>query len=466
MAQKEQALQQIMRQSIQQYQMLRQGQCVLCALSGGADSIALLRALLAVAQQMQWRIQACHINHMLRGEEAMRDEMFVRTQCDELGVPLTVKKQDVKAYALEHKMGTEEAARQVRYALLQECAADIAADKIALAHTLDDNLETMLFHLVRGAGAQGLSGIPPVRDNLVRPLIGVTRVQVEAFLAVLAQPYVNDSTNVSTQYTRNQIRHEIIPILQKINPRCAQAAGRTAQLLRQDNAYLAMQTEMFWQQHHTIDAQGVHLSCKAIQTAPEALRGRLLRQALQASNIPMAQCTHLCVAQLTALSCSEKPSGVLQLPNEMLAMRQYDDLWIGKAYPQKIQQEIPLKVGERVPLWQSDAFLSVREVKNGQDFYKKFNTFSVDCGKINFDTLCVRTRRTGDKIQLTQTGGHRSLKRLMIDKRVPRLSRDLLAVIADCNGVIAVQGFGVEQQRKPAANAAAIIFKIEGINEG
>lgn len=451
-------------ETIHQYDMLRAGDRVLCAVSGGADSVALLRALLALSGALGVTVCACHVNHMLRGEEADRDECFVRELCGSLSVPLTVAQRDVAAFAATHGLGTEEAAREVRYAALREAAASFQANKTALAHTLDDNLETMLFHLARGTGPLGLGGIPPVRGELIRPLIGMTRAQVESFLLACEQPFMHDSTNDSTDYTRNRIRREVIPVLRQINPRCAEAAGRSARLLRKDEQYLAAQAETLRRTMCRKSAQGVHIGCRALRDAPDVLRGRILRATLREAGLPMVDCTSLIIRELTALALAQRVDGQRSLPGGMVAVRQYDDLFLGALPERAAPAEIPLKPGCREELWQKGTTLTVCAQKNAQDFNKTFNTFAADCGKINLGTLCVRTRRQGDTLRLTARGGHRTLKRLMIDKRIPRYERDGIAVIADDQGVIAVQGLGLNLDRQPDTGPI-LIFTFEGIKE-
>ena len=212
------------KQTIEDYHMLSPGEPVLAALSGGADSVALLRALLALG----YSVRAFHLNHCLRGAESDRDETFCRALCERLGVPLTVERIDVRAQTAGE--GIEAAARRIRY---ERLVAAAQGAKIATAHTADDNLETMLFHLARGTGPKGLAGIPPVRGDIIRPLIGAERAQVEAYLAELGQDFVTDSTNLSGDYTRNRIRHEVVPVLRQLNPSVCGAAARLGGLLRQ-----------------------------------------------------------------------------------------------------------------------------------------------------------------------------------------------------------------------------------------
>ena len=220
--------------TIRRFAMLRPGERVLVALSGGADSVSLLLVL----QKLGYEVRAFHLNHCLRGAESDRDEAFCRALCAERGVPLNVGRCDIAA--LSQGKAVEETARRERYRLLEQAAE---GDKIATAHTADDKLETVLFHLVRGSGAKGVSGIPPVRGAVIRPLLFAERREIEAFLRENGQDYVTDSSNLSDDYTRNRLRHSVLPVLRGINEQAAQAALRLGEQLRQDEACLGGQAE-------------------------------------------------------------------------------------------------------------------------------------------------------------------------------------------------------------------------------
>ncbi len=196
--------------AVNQYQMLENGESVVVALSGGADSVSLLHSL----KSLGFSVSAVHVNHNLRGQESDFDEEFCRNLCQKLEIPLTVVSVDVKSYAQQNKLSLEEAARVLRYKALQETAGEL---KIATAHTVNDSFETSLFNLVRGTGVSGI-GIPPVRGNIVRPLINCTRQDVEAYLAQNGLGYVTDSTNLQENCSRNIIRLSVIPQLLRLNP--------------------------------------------------------------------------------------------------------------------------------------------------------------------------------------------------------------------------------------------------------
>lgn len=227
------------------YDMLPKGSRVLCAVSGGADSMCLLHWLYTMREKRDIELFAAHFEHGLRGEESRRDAIFTQKQCEKLGVPCTVGHGDVTAFAAERKIGTEEAARELRYQFLEETAERLGCSRIATAHNLNDNAETILMNLCRGSGTRGLAGIPPVRGKIVRPLLQTSRSEIEAYLMENCIAHVEDSTNSSDDYTRNRIRHRLLPLLTEENPAVLTAIGRTAELLREDDECLCREAERF-----------------------------------------------------------------------------------------------------------------------------------------------------------------------------------------------------------------------------
>ena len=207
--------------------------------------MCLLAWLNELREEYGFSLFAAHYEHGLRGEESQRDAAFTKEQCERLGIPCTVGHGDVAGYAAENRLGIEDAARTLRYRFLEETADRLRCDRIATAHTLNDNAETVLMNLCRGAGTRGLAGIPPVRGRLIRPLLETDREEIETYLKAHAIPHVEDSSNASDDYTRNRIRHRLIPLLKEENPSVLSAISRTAEILREDDSCLCRQAEAF-----------------------------------------------------------------------------------------------------------------------------------------------------------------------------------------------------------------------------
>ena len=433
--------------TIRRYDMLRPGETVLAALSGGADSVSLLLVL----QSLGYEVRAFHLNHCLRGAESDRDEAFCRALCEKRGVPLTVVRVDIAA--LSQGKAVEETARRERYAQLEKAADGC---KIATAHTADDNLETVLFHLVRGSGARGLAGIPPVRGNIIRPLLNAERREIEAFLRENGQDYVTDSSNLSDDYTRNRLRHSVLPVLRSINEQAAQAALRLGEQLRQDEACLGGQAERCLQT--ALRADGAYLTAPFLACHP-AVQGRALREAARRAGMPMRDLSQTHIEALERLLSSADPSAQLDLPHGFAARREYERFRIEKRESLPAAEAMALAVPFD-GVWAGGNRVKLRKLEKSEVFYKTVNTFCADCGTIDFASLCVRARQTGDRLRLTEKGGSRTLKKLMIDRKIPAAERDALAVIADKNGVIAVQNIGMDLSRAPK-NGERLEIKIE-----
>ena len=212
---------------------------VLVALSGGADSTVLLLGTVRLAEKCGFKVFASHVNHKIRGVEADRDEKFCRELCDGLGVKLFVAKLDVPALAKSRGESLELCARNVRYAALENFRQKKKIDFIATAHNADDNAETVLHNLIRGTGLDGLAGIPKKRDSIIRPLLGFYRREIEEYLASLAASCVTDSTNTDTEYTRNFLRHVILPVMRKVNPSVSETINRLSRFAAEDSCFIA-----------------------------------------------------------------------------------------------------------------------------------------------------------------------------------------------------------------------------------
>ena len=246
------------------------GGLILCAVSGGRDSVCLLHYLHHLGQERGFAVAAAHLNHGMR-PTAQRDEDLVRALCAERNIPFYTETVDVYALCAVWRLTVEETGRRARYDFLRRTADALAADFIATAHHRDDQAETVLLQLLRGTGPQGLTGIPPVRDGIIRPLLDTPRAAIDDYIAQNRLPYVTDETNLDTHYARNRLRLDIMPQLLAINPAAAAHIARTADILRAENDLLDAQAAAL------LPPEGTTLLCAALLSAPEALRPRMLR---------------------------------------------------------------------------------------------------------------------------------------------------------------------------------------------
>ncbi len=396
---------------IREYGLIEKGDSITCAVSGGADSVALLFALYLLRDKLGIYLQAAHFNHGLRGAESDRDEDFVRQLCHRYDIELSVGAGNVTP----GKKGLEAAARDARYAFLNTLPG-----KIATAHTADDNAETVLMHLVRGTGLKGLGGIAPMNGKLIRPMLSVTRRDVLAFLEEYHLDYVTDSSNETDDFLRNRLRHKIMPILKKENPRFSENTSETALRLRQDECVLS---EL---------AKATSTEVSQLRQLPEALQFRKYADFLEQSGVPEPEAEHLKL--LHKLVMSDNPSAKASFPGGVLICRNYDKL-------------------EKVSLCHRTEPKSL--TCPGEVLYSNFKISCCQAGEIENSSECfsvlpkgqmvVRSREPGDSIRLS--AGTTSLKKLFSDKKIPANCRDTIPVIADDEGVIAVGGIGANLDR-------------------
>lgn len=400
---------------VRRYELIVPGDEVVCAISGGADSVALLFALYLLQQKLQFHLSAAHFNHQLRGAESDRDEAFVRSLCDRYDIPLHVGTAPVKP----GKKGLEAAAREARYAFF-----DTLPGKIATAHTADDNAETVLMHLVRGTGLKGLGGITPQTKKLIRPMLTVTRQDVLDFLQEYCLQYVTDSSNTTDDFLRNRLRHHVMPLLTAENPRLAENLTTMALSLRQDEAYLQQAA-----------ARASTLEVEALRQMEPALRSRILENFLKENGVREPEYRHISMVQ--NLVFSSKPSARAELPGGVTVERCYGTL---RVMPQGQLQPVKLQCPGETLLPQLGLKITCCPAQ------QIINTDTVFTLQISGD-VWLRSRQTGDSIHLS--GGSKTLKKLFIDRKIPASQRSLVPVLTDGEGVLAVYGIGADQKRIP-----------------
>lgn len=422
-------------------QMTAVGDRVLTAVSGGADSLTLLHVLLTLRQQLGLgEVAAAHIHHGLRGAEADRDEAAVRAFCEQQGVRLFVCHADVATEARRRGMGVEETGRVVRYEFLQKIAAENGFLRVATAHTLSDAMETVLLHLVRGTGAAGLAGIPPVRGNLIRPLLTCTRAEIETYCAENALPFVVDSTNADLAFARNRVRGCIVPELYSLNPRADEAFARFMRTARED--------ERYWREQVATARNAARLElgiyrADLLQQLPTALRTRVLRSVVEESGDVLLEERH--VRQLERLLTE---GGTVTVSGGLLVSVKQNYLTIKSPHWAEPPAERPLCVGEsysfggstyRCELW------SPEEYQKRKKIHKILLQCTCDYDKIK-GAATVRPRRSGDELHPRRRGGSKTLKKWMNECRVPAVRRDLIPLLVDDEGVALVVGLGCDRR--------------------
>ena len=419
--------------AISQFGLLEKGDTITVALSGGADSVALLHILNSLKDELGITVNAAHLNHSIRGIEADSDQKFVQEFCEKNNIELFCEKQDIPKFAKDNHISLELAARQQRYEFLQR----VAVGKIATAHTASDNLETMIFNLTRGTALKGLCGIPPKRDNIIRPVIFCTREDIEKYCANNGLNFVTDSTNLSDDYSRNKIRHNVIPVLKKINQNAEISAVKTAVSLTEDYAFIQKEANNLLFSLYNEDS----LLVTDFKNLNEAVAKRVIIEYFSIC-YPEISLENQHINEIYSACIGEKSK--VNLPDNMYAVISNNQLTVTDGAFEKLKFSV-----------------KITEIQNVNNL---FSNNLIDCDKI-VGKLNVRTRKDGDKIRLKCRGYTKTLKKLFTENKIPLNVRENLPVIADEKGVVWVHNIGVAE-RVAVSEATKKMLKIEVLSGG
>ena len=413
-----------MERFLREYHMVSPGDTVICALSGGADSVAMTFAFYLLKEKLGITLEAAHFNHHLRGEESDRDQKFSETFCDQFDIPLHLGSGQV----VSGPKGLEAAAREARYAFLRSLPG-----KIATAHTADDNAETVLMHLIRGTGLKGLGAISPVRGNLIRPMLTCTRREVEDFLMDQGLKHVEDSSNASSDFLRNRVRHGVMPLLKAENPRISQNLSAMALRLRQDESCLSGDLPA-----------AEETSVEILKSMAPARRSRCLEQMLKRNGVREPEETHIDL--LESLLFSDKPSARASFPGNVEIARNYDRLEVLSGRREIEKRILPCPGSLEIP--ELNLRILCAEASGPLKTYDAFTVAALG-------PITVGPREPGD--EMTLSGGRKSLKKLFIDRKIPGTRRGLIPVIRDENGILGVYTLGADLGRLAEALPAVEI---------
>jgi tRNA(Ile)-lysidine synthase len=406
------------------------GETVVVAVSGGADSVALLD-ILASHRGLGLKLVAAHLNHMLRGAESDGDEEFVRNLAQSHGIPCVVRRVDVKEVARQEGRSLEDAGRSVRYAFLDDVAATHGSLSVALAHHAGDQAETVLMRLLRGAAGSGLCAMAPrSAGRYVRPLLGVGRAEIEEYLKTRGIAWRNDSSNEDGRYLRNRIRHELIPFLAGYNPAISERLCATADALAADEEFLDAATDEAFTRHGVQSPGRVTLSVHGVRSEPRGIRLRLYRRGVLQAKGDLARISFHHLQGIDRLLFSPAPNRSLALPDAIRAEKSYGEISFSSMEEKKLlpPDEIFLDGPGVYPL-PGRGVLSV-------DFaHSPAEPKSVPAATAYFDLeqapfpWCVRRFRPGDRFSPFGMAGHKKVKNLFIDAKIPLSSRPLVPLI-------------------------------------
>lgn len=421
------------RATLEKYKMLPESATVVAAVSGGSDSMAMLNILNSLKDEYGFDLISAHVNHGLRGETADRDELFVKEKCEAMGVELHVLKADVAAKAKENGIGFEECGRQVRYEFFNSLGENVI---IATAHNLSDRAETFLFNFTRGSSLRGLCSIPAVRDNIIRPLIDCTKDEINEYCAENSIEYVTDETNSDVLYSRNRIRHNVVSQLCEINPSFEKCASRCIDSLNEDEAFL-----------NSLAKQLVFRAEKD---------GEYSVKILADSALP--------VMKRALIMIAEKNTGITpeyrSLESIISILRENGSVQINGGAIVRVRKGIldfPCEgVGTDCVSIKTE-IVNIKEINNLQNVSKQDLEYFLDYDKIH-GRMFVRSRQPGDKISLAARGCTKSLKKLFNELAVAPEKRDSIAVVADDNGLLILEGIGVDKHAAVTKETERVII--------
>ena len=429
--------------TVSQYKMFDGKDKVIVALSGGADSMSLLHCLVKHADYFGLTVSAAHLNHMLRSEESERDFKFVAEQCNALNVPLFTKCSDIAEIAKQRKIGLEECGRQERYSFFAELVKD-SHTVIATAHTASDNAETVLMNITRGSGLEGLCGIPPVRGNIVRPLINCSRAEIEKYCKDNNIGWVLDSSNLSLEYNRNKIRNSVLPVLKQINPSVESSINRLSGIVSENLAYI--KKAVADEYNHCKTESGLCIT--ELKKCDNNILPNIIKYAVDKKLNITAEKKHIEIISDIVVNGHgaveiRKNNKVKAVGNnlvfEKLAEKtSNDDLYFPET---ALKLDNKIKYNNKIYVFSPKKIFSSE--KNNKINKKLLNT-RLSCGIISCDMI-IRHRKSGDVFKPVGRNCTKTVKKLFTEMKIPAAIRDELLVIAKGNNVYWIETVGAAE---------------------
>ncbi len=464
---------------IEENHMLENADGVVIGLSGGPDSVCLLRVMCELSGCFgigKDRIYCVHINHMIRGGEADADEEFARRLCGKLGLPFVCFKKDITAYAEKIGCSVEEAGRMYRYDCFRQVMKENNINRLAVAHNKNDVAETLIFNMLRGTGIKGMSGIRSVRDDVIRPLLSCYRADIEKYLESIGQDYRTDSTNLSTDYDRNRIRHIILPELTEINSNAiehiyslAAEAERVYEYVhkRVEEDMVSVLSDAEASGGSCADAEGlkkINIDINKLEKCDDVIKEHIIHEAIAQAAGSRKDISRKHVLAVLEL-CKAGTGKQIMLPYEICARRSYDNIIITQSCRVKEAYCVDVDGDGSYEIVDVGTFsVSVEPWKGSMEVSKKIYTKMVDYGKIK-GNVCIRTPESGDYIIIDGKGSSKKLSRLFIDKKIDRVKRLTWPVIACGNEIIWAVGLRYSEAYKVDENTRKVMcinFKGKG----
>ena len=468
---------------IRKHHLISDRLCLLVAVSGGADSVCLLHILVNLQGELGIRLHVAHLNHQLRGAEAEADAQYVSDLVHHLGIPATIEQRDVKAYQAQRRISLEEAAREVRYTFLAQVAKSIGADRVAVGHTTDDHIETILMHLIRGTGTRGLRGLQPSSRwqssgnslIIIRPLLRVSRREVAGYCHNHRLMPRIDASNLSLSPLRNRIRHQLLPLLQSYNPRVTEALLRTAHITSDDLAFIDEESARLWDEIAQEQESTIILDKERFLKLPPALKRHLLRISIEKrlGNLKDIETRHI----EEIMNALTKPAGKrISLPQGLIFSIEYNKYLLGSdpaalsPFP-ILRSEFPLKIpGETLPPgWRIEATVISPSIAKGKGIKRiglinNLFTAYFDLDKAD-DKLVVRSRQPSDRFQPLGLSQPKKLGEFMIDAKIPSAWRQQIPIVCSPEHILWVVGWRIDDRVKVTNTTKQILcLKFKRVN--
>ena len=417
---------------------------IVLGLSGGADSVCLLYILNALSEEYGYEITAIHVHHGIRGSEADRDAEFCRKLCEKMNIRYEIRYVNIPEVVEATGESTEEAGRRIRYEIFEEEAAKLEKCKIAVAHHANDRVETILFNLIRGTGLKGLHGIRASRDNIIRPLLGCTRDEIEKYLSEIRAPFCIDSTNLCNDYTRNKLRNNIIPAMEEINCAAVKNISALSDRAEELEDFVNSVVEMKYQECVVAEPDGILLS--KIEKEHPFIAKNIIMRAIEAVAGRLKDITDAHINAVYEL-LGKNAGSYIDVKYGVIAKREVDGIFVFKKAEKNFEQK-EVKISSLIPL-ENGKFIKISEIlsKNDVKISNQLYTKYFDYDKINFN-LQIRTRKDGDYLVVDREGHKKTINRYFIDEKIPGRIRDELLLLADGSHIIWVIGYRISEAYK------------------
>ncbi len=443
------------KKTIKKYSMLSEGDKVLVGLSGGPDSVCLLYMLNQLKEEYKLILHALYIDHGLRPDEIPQEIEFCRNLCNNLEIAFISRSINVKAYSKEQGINKQEAARELRYKTFEEVAFEIGAHKIALAHNADDQAETFFMRILRGSGQKGLSGIPPVRGKVIRPLIETERKEIEEYLDKLSQTSIVDSSNLKADYFRNWLRLSVMPDFKKQNPELVKTISRVSEIIREEDNYLELiVTKTLMKLIPKKTDKTIELFLVPLETMDKVILRRVLRRAIDAVK-GLRGISLIHIEDIIELIKNGQSGDRIYLPKGIRVIKGYSTLAITSELPVKIGIN-KLNVPGELILKEAGLMLKV-DFKEMLDKVDGKSVIALDADKIK-TPLIVRARHNGDFFYPSGFGKRKKLQDFFVDEKIPRDERDRIPIVLSGEDIVWIAGYRSDERFKVTGDTKKILL--------